>query len=729
MTKNYFNVALILLTSFLSGNNSIHISPAQHPIKIDGIISELEWTGTEKITDLVEVMPGENIPPQVETQINITYDSEHLYIGFKAKDDPSQIRVHQSKRDAIFEDDIVGVIIDTQNDAVMAYQFFSNPLGNQADGQKIGTMDKTDWDAVWESSGRMTDDGYEVEIAIPFQSMQIPKTTEHHWRISFFRILPREDSRKQLASVPFDRNNQCQLCQLGHLYGLKNIRYKSPIEFLPSAVGFYDESFDQNFGFGISFPLLNSSMEITVNPDFSQVESDAAKIDLNSRTALSYPETRPFFNEGVDLFNTGSFSWKPKIRLVYTRSVNDPIIAAKMLGQVGKTQFGFLSALDENTHLIIPFADFGTVVEVGKSSSNIFRTKHSLNDGAYIGGILTDRRYQKGFNTLAGMDGLYRFSDTVIFDWQLFGTKTQEPNDITLTVDSGVNGIEFNNNSLTADFDGEDFTGHGGYFNLERFGRNWGTMAMYNYTSPGFRADNGYIQLNDLKQIAGNIWVMFYPETQFVEQFSFVVAPGKVFYYNGDWRENWTYVSLDGVFRGQTRCELTLFQNTEKYKNEVFENNYTIMFSVNTQFSNFVSFGLNPNFGKEIIRDDEPFQALNQSLNGWLKIKPNNTFIIKSSIHQSRSTYIDSGDEVYSDIIGRIRLENQFTSDINFRIVSQYWKSSNSIDVQPLLSYQPNPFTIFYIGSSWTFINSENDAWKKDFEQYYIKFQYLFKLT
>jgi hypothetical protein len=718
----------LILFSFSFGKESIHISPAPYSIYIDGIITESEWNGTETITELLEVMPGENIPPPVETIINVTHDADHLYVSFKAKDNPSEVRVHQSKRDAIFEDDLVGIIIDTQNDAVMAYQFLSNPLGNQADGQKIGVMEKMDWDAVWKSSGRMTEEGFEVEMAIPFQTMQIPEAEEHHWRVSFFRVLPREDSRRQLASVPFDRNNQCQLCQMGHLYGLKNIRYKSPVKFLPSLVGFYDESLNSDVGLGVSFPIQNSSFEMTINPDFSQVESDKTKIDLNSRTALFYPETRPFFNEGVDLFHTGSFGWKPKIRTVYTRSINNPIFASKMLGQIGKTQYGILSAVDENTHLIVPFSDFGSQINVGKSVSNIIRAKHALNNGAYLGGILTDRRYADAGNTLAGFDGLNRFSNNIILDWQFFATKMIEPFDTTMTSNAGLNGIKFNRNAYTADFDGEKFTGHGGFFSLERHGRNWGGLVMYNYLTPGFRADNGYIQLNDLKQVNGNIWVMYYPKNEFVEQISFVVAPGTVYFYNGQWKENWFYTSLDGTLKGQTQFELTLFKNEEDYREKVFNEPYMLMLSVNTKYSNLISFGIRPSVGKEIIRGENPYLAENRSFNGWLKIKPNNQLTISASVNHSRSTEMDTKEEVYADLISRLRIENQFTSSINFRFVTQYWEFGNSLDFQPLLSYQPNPFTIFYIGSSWTLTQSENDSWEKDFEQYYLKFQYLFNL-
>ena len=209
--------------SFAYGEKSLTITKINHDIEIDGQIQDSEWSTAALADNFLEVMPSENTPSITKTETFVTYDEKNLYVSFKAYDNPNLIRARQSKRDAIFSDDLVGIIIDPNNSGVMAYQFFCNPLGNQGDGQKFGQSEREDWDAVWYSAGQLTDNGYQVEMAIPFSTFRISNSDSYHFRISFFRITPRDDSRRQNAWTPFDRNNPCDICQLGHLYGVENI--------------------------------------------------------------------------------------------------------------------------------------------------------------------------------------------------------------------------------------------------------------------------------------------------------------------------------------------------------------------------------------------------------------------------------------------------------------------------------------------------------------------------
>ena len=725
--KRQISFVLILLCTTLFANKTLTISKTETVIQIDGIIDDLEWGGSAIADGFVEVMPAENEPAITETQVFVTYDKKNLYVAFKAFDDPSKIRAHQSKRDAIFEDDMVGLILDTQNDGVMAYQFFCNPLGNQGDGQKFGQSEREDWDAVWTSSGRMTETGYEIEMAIPFSSFRVPNVMDHHWRISFFRVTPREDSRRQNSWTPFDRNDQCVLCQLGHLCGIKDIVTRSSFEFLPSLVGSQDNETRGNFGLGMKIPIgNNSTAEITINPDFSQVESNQSRIDINSHTALSYPETRPFFNEGVDLFNTGSFGWKPKVRAVYTRSINEPLIASKVLGQIGKTQIGYLGSIDQNTYLIVPFSQFGGTAIVGESMTNVIRAKHPLSEGAYVGGIFSHRNYGGGTGLLGGADGLYKINNNLVLDWQIFGSQTVEPNDTSLS--SEINGSLFSSDSLTSDFDGESFNGLSSYLSIERRGRNWGGTIMYSGLSPSFRADNGFIRLNDRRGLNANIWSMIYPKNKFIEQIHLLFAPGKVYSYDWNEKEDWLFTNVSAQLKGQVNIDITYMGYNELYRGTQLDGNYDISFSISSKFSNYFSMGMTPGFGKEIIRwEDPPFQARNQSMRGWIKLKPKDNLSLFVNLNNSKSTYFESGNEIYSDLISRFRLEYQATSALNFRFVTQYHDYYGTLDIQPLISYQPDPFSIYYIGTSRSFLKNEG-KWEEDFGQIYLKIQKLFSI-
>ncbi|MFL2982777.1 MAG: sugar-binding protein [Candidatus Neomarinimicrobiota bacterium] len=664
-------------------------------IIIDGFIEDFEWTNAEIVENFVEINPGiNNSPALARTQVRVTYDNKNLYVAFNAYDDIKLIRANQSKRDDIANDDRIIVSIDPRNDGVVEHYFSCNPYGNQLDGQKFANSERDNWDAIWYSSGRIRDDGYEVEMAIPFSTFRSASIDEFHWRINFFRFIPRKESIRIDSWVPIDRDNICNPCQFGHLRGIKNIDIKSPIAFLPSLVGSYQDSFSNNFGFGISLPLGKTiTTEITLNPDFSQVESNETKIDINSRTAISYPETRPFFNEGIDLFNTGSFGWKPKVRAVYTRSINQPKVAAKMLGQRGNTQFGYLGSLDQNGAFIVPFTDFGGTTEnLGETHTNIFRLKHSINEGSYIGGLLSDRRYDGGVGTSGGVDGLYRFNNNLQLDYQFFLSKTIEPYDSTIS--SSINGYFFGEDLLTSDFDGEEFSGHSLYISLDNWKNNRGMTFLYAEVSPTFRVDNGYIDFNDRRQIVVTSGGNFFPKNSLYETMSFWFGTGRVFSYDWAILTDWIYLSHDGQMIGQFVYGITLFAENEYYRGLLFEDNYGLEISFRKSFSKKVSLNLIPQFGTEIIRVDEPYQARNISFGFELNLRPTNEFKFSFKLNQSRSIKFDNGDEVYSDFIARSRFEYQATDALNFRLVNQYHDYYETFDLQPLVSYQPG--TILY---------------------------------
>ena len=181
-----------------------------------------------------------------------------------------------------------------------------------------------------------------------------------------------------------------------------------------------------------------------------------------------------------DLFNTGENSWRPKVLAIYTRSINKPIWASKIIGQAGKLKYGYLGAVDQDTYLIIPFSENTPTINVKKSYSNIFRTKYSLNEGAYIGVVLSERKYlNSGKSTLYGIDGLYRFNNNLSLDYQLFISETIEPNDTTGY--SILNGIGVD--SYTPEFNGEKIKGNSAYFSLERARGNWGANFIVNQLS------------------------------------------------------------------------------------------------------------------------------------------------------------------------------------------------------------------------------------------------------
>jgi hypothetical protein len=336
---------------------SLHIAPIEGTVEVDGDLSDSGWRNAAHATGFVEINPGDNAVPAVPSAAMMTYDESNLYIAFIAWDDPTQVRASMSDRDAIFRDDYFGVLLDTYGDYAWGYEIFVNPLGMQGDLRLTsdGNEDET-LDLVFQSEGKVTDSGYQVELAIPFASLRFPDKPEQTWRLNFWRDRQREN-RNQYSWTAQDRDNACWVCQWGTLTGIKNVKPSSNIDILPNVVSYQsgamgsssvpdspfdsedpDAEFSVNARYGIS---TNSSVEVTVNPDFSQVESDGGQIDVNETFALYFSERRPFFQEGADLYR--SF-----LRVIHTRTVNDPILAGKFTGQFGRYSLAFLTARDEH---------------------------------------------------------------------------------------------------------------------------------------------------------------------------------------------------------------------------------------------------------------------------------------------------------------------------------------------------------------------------------------------
>jgi len=329
---------------------TFRVGPAAGPIRLDGSLDDPGWRGTAEISLDWEWTPGDNTPPPVRSVCRITYDANNLYVGCRAFDPhPAEIRAHYFSRDDIDRlvlDDHFNIVIDPFNDQRRAFQFRVSALGGQADAllSTAEGFEDWSWDAIWGSAGRIDDQGYTVEVAIPFKSLRFPRTTGvQTWGFILERSYPRS-VRHRIQSAPRDRNNTCLLCKANKVTGFQGIAPGRNIEFDPAATtsrtdlrtqvpdgplarGTVDPAVGVDFRWGIS---PNLTLNATGNPDFSQVEADVAQLAVNTRFALFFPEKRPFFLEGADLFNT-------PIQAVFTRTVADPDAGLKLSGKVGSS--------------------------------------------------------------------------------------------------------------------------------------------------------------------------------------------------------------------------------------------------------------------------------------------------------------------------------------------------------------------------------------------------------
>jgi hypothetical protein len=219
---------------------TFEVRPASGEIAIDGSLSEAAWSGPPTFTLDYETNPGDNVAPPVETEVWITFDQGRLYVGIRAHDpQPERIRARLRDRDDAFQDDFVGVVLDTFDDQRRAFEFFVNPLGVQMDltQDDVTGSEDASWDTLWDSAGRLTPKGYEVEMAIPFSSLRFPpRDGEQTWGIDAIRIWPR-DQRHRIGLNPLPRGTNCYLCHGAKIVGLAGISPGRNVELAPTVTG------------------------------------------------------------------------------------------------------------------------------------------------------------------------------------------------------------------------------------------------------------------------------------------------------------------------------------------------------------------------------------------------------------------------------------------------------------------------------------------------------------
>jgi hypothetical protein len=716
----------------------VQIARSSRSIDVDGVLGDEGWCDATHITGFTEIQPGDQEQPPVRTEVLVKYDESRLYLAFIAHDDdPSAIRASLRNRDQIFSDDWVGVILDPYGDAAQAYEIFANPLGIQGDLlMASGSGEDIGYDLVYQSEGRITATGYQVEMAIPFSSLRFPDRPVHQWKATFIRTRPRA-SREQYSWSTVDRDDPCFMCQFGTLAGIENVTPSTNLDILPAVVGsqagaladgdnpasrFDNGRVDIQPSLNLRYNITPSlATEATVNPDFSQVESDAAQIDVNSTFALFFPERRPFFQEGSDLFDT-------YMDIVYTRSINNPLAATKLTGRAGRTSVAYLGAMDEDTPLLLPFAERSAIAEAGRSFSNIVRARRTFGENSYVGATVTDRRlFDGGSGSLGSLDLRWQLFTNYRLEAQAALSNTHEPTGLTVNEDN--DGATFDAGTHTAALDGEQFTGRGLFVSFDRNARHWSFDLAYQEYSPTFRTANGFVTGNDVRGVRMWQGVMFYPENAWVER----VQPGLFgrteYDFQGEKRKDFAEVMLWSRLRGQTQVFMSYGLGRERFRDVLFEGLSDWNLNVNSQFSNVLTGGFYVGGGRSIYRSDTPERGMRRSVSVWATIKPLQRFVIQPEVDYSALHDLDTDKTFFSGYIVRTKFSFQFTRELSLRLVTQYNDFNEAFDVEPLLQYEINPFTVFYIGSTHDVHRFEQPVgWMQSQRQFFFKVQYLFRV-
>ncbi|MCG3153463.1 MAG: hypothetical protein DKINENOH_00051 [bacterium] len=719
---------------------ALEIRRVAAPIQIDGELDDPGWQEAVAATNFAEIRPGDQSRPLVNTEALVAYSDTHLYLAFKAADsNPGAIRASLRDRDQMWQDDFVGIILDTYGDGAWAYEIFANPLGVQGDARWTAENEDDGFNLIFASQGKITAAGYQVEMAIPFSSLRFPDKPKQNWRITFFRTHPR-DSRRQYSWASVSRDNPCFPCQFGTLTGINNVKPAGKLELLPAVIAFQsgrwrdwedpgaglaNSKVDGEASLGVQFAFTPSlTAEATYNPDFSQIESDASQIDVNTTFALFYPERRPFFQEGSDLFNT----W---FNVFYTRSINNPVLATKLVGRLNRTSIGYVLARDENSPVILPFEERSAFLSAGRSTSNVLRLKRTFLEDSYLGALITDRRLEGGgAGSIISIDGLWRFRRNYRLELQALLSHTQEPDNAVLTAEISERQSTFDRGQHTTAFDGESFWGNAVYASFEREARHWSFDFDYVGSSATFRADNGFITGNDQHQFV--LWNGYdlYPNTRVVDRLTPSLVFGRFFNYAGERKDDWIRPRLNLQLKAQTSVFLGSVFSTERFRGKEFPGIRRLEIEVNSNFSKPLNLGFWLAHGRFIARNlADPVLGSGTDLQAWATIRPLSRLVIEPSFLHARLRHPNHGPEIFNGYIARTRLNYQFTRELFLRLVAQYNDFDQVLNIEPLLSYKLNPFTIFYLGTTHAF---EELGAHRDFtqtqRQFFMKFQYLLRV-
>ncbi|MCS7181527.1 MAG: carbohydrate binding family 9 domain-containing protein [Thermoanaerobaculum sp.] len=483
-------LALAMLLKSMAQAQVLDVPEVVSTIRVDGYLDEPVWQQALVVDLPFEIDPGENTPAPVRTTCLLLSTPQALFVGFLADDpNPAEIRAHLSDRDRLFRDDFVGFMLDTFADKRKAYEFLVNPLGVQADAirSETATEDPEDFtfDAIWEAAGRITPQGYEVEMAIPFAALRFPSHPgPKRWGFVAMRAYPRS-LRRLLASAPVDRNNACTVCQFPELSGFASATPGRRLELNPSFAGFQSQRREAmqeprmsprsrrgDTGFSLLWGLTsNLSLTATVNPDFSQVEADAAQLEVNRTFALFYPEKRPFFLEGAENFAT-------PMHIVHTRSLADPQWGIKLTGKEGRSALGFLAVRDEITNLLLPGVRESSQTTLPQpSDAGVLRYRYDLGRSSVLGAVATFRQAAGYWNRLAGLDGMLRFSESTRVQFQLLRSQTRYPRLAELDPSLREKTLE----------------GDAWQLHASHESRHWEAWAFFRNVEEGFRADLGFL--------------------------------------------------------------------------------------------------------------------------------------------------------------------------------------------------------------------------------------------
>src|SRR5688572_228918 len=480
-----------------------HVERTAQPPTIDGVLDDELWKQNAlPLGDWISYNPlrGDRMSMQLRTEVRIAYDDRNLYFAFHCFDsEPDKIRTNISRRDSVFNDDWIALSLDSAGTGQTAYHLFINPSGVQMDALNTSSGERFEADVLWDSAGKVTADGYVVEIKLPLQTIRFSGGDAVKMGLVFFRRVSRTGISASWPEMPpgqwvFDRP--------AHVV-FSNLKQPPLIEVLPSITygisqtratpDRWDDA-DREGDLGVSGKYgitSNITLDATLNPDFSQVESDAFQVEVNQRFPIFFSEKRPFFMEGMGLFDLAGTGGDSNMRTaVHTRRIIDPSWGSKVTGTAGRVTFGVLNALDGSPE---DLGDRGEAISGRRKLFTLGRATYSLGPSRYIGAIAIDTEHAGRHNRVIGGDVSFRFSPRHSFSTTFLVSDTG----------LGSNNTQGMASQATYGYNSRRFFWEN---QLEHYGRDFQMDTAF-FNRAGFTSGWSYGEVNFYPREGTNFWL------------------------------------------------------------------------------------------------------------------------------------------------------------------------------------------------------------------------------
>jgi len=697
----------------LSEDNSVIIpDKVTGPIVIDGELSEEVWKQAPLAEEFKTYFPNPGQVMEVKTKIWAAYDEGNLYFAFQCLDpEPDKIKTSIARRDTVYKDDYVVISLDTLGTRQTSQLFYVNPNGIQMDAvdSAVSGFDITP-DFVWNSAGKITDEGYQVEVHIPLESIRYQvskgKNREVRMGVIFLRSVPRlgiagtwpervpgQTFINVMATIVYTGLKKSGL----KLEILPNVTYNRNWERIEGDV--WDKSTDTNIGIGFKYGITSSvTAEGTVNPDFSQVESDVFQVEVNQRYPLFYSEKRPFFMEAQEVFDftvvhdtmASVLEYGMLVSPIHTRRIVDPGWAAKVSGSSGKLNFALLAANDRSAGR--PW-DAGTNPFEGKSALfGIARAKYNLGADNYLGVLYAGRHFQGQRNDVAGLDFRHRFSKHLRVGLSYLHSATRQEENSPVKQAGGWNAI-FRYVSPRLIF----------MTSYERYGTDFYMATAFQNRvgiSRFWLGIGPYINVK-IKQIP---WLK-----RLVPYFHYAHVHDLGTKMNDISRVYGLYMN----FRPKSELYLEYRVEDEAWKGIALNKNYFIALGY-IQLFKWLNLEGNAYFGEQIYyTGDPPFLGNEQTVNVGLTLEPITKLQVGLNYTYSKFKDKQTRQEIYSLDLYNLNATYQFNKYFFLRGILRYDSLQEKLLTDVLASFTLIPGTVVHLGYGSLYLKNQwqNNRW------------------